>query len=194
MMAASKINFHDLVSIGVKQIREYSIVNYDYIKELCARPYPGYPDGCPNRFKCRTLGIRPFEEIKQRGKFDEYYLIYARFDFKTYKELRRDQHPDWSDKQLGNSRHWQAAVKKKITTMIENATIPSTDYVLGCGSGLKLKHQQIVGSMENACINVFSTMRKNGIKDMEVRPENVIYLVCLLCRNTRKNNLEKWIK
>ncbi len=52
--------------------------------------------------------------------------------------------------------------------------------MLGCGSGLNLSFQDVVASMESVGINVFSTMKKNGIK-LEVHPKNKIRLCNLLC-------------
>jgi len=174
-----KMNFKELVEISCKEIKEDTIISYPEIKDLCYRPYPNHKKGCPNDEKCKFLNVPDFETIKKYGKYNRYYLIYAKFDFKKYKELRKEKHPDWTEEQLGNIWHWQKSVKKLLSEHINNLNLSKKDYILGCGYGFKSKHQERIGSMENSCINVFSTMKLNGTK-MEIKPRSKIYLCCLI--------------
>ena len=121
-----------------------------------------------------------FEIILKYGEYKFFYLIYAKFDFKQYKELRKEEHSNWSENQVKCVLYWQNSVKKLLSEFINMLTLTKQDYILGCGYGLKIKFRKYVGSMENSCINVFSTCKLNGIK-LEIRPKNIIYLVCLLC-------------
>ena len=174
------INFKELVQIKWKEIREDTIIYYPEIEDLCYRPYPNHPKGCPNIDKCERLNIPNFEIIIEYGEYKFFYLIYAKFDFKQYKELRKEEHSNWSENQVKCVLYWQNSVKKLLSEFINMLTLTKQDYILGCGYGLKIKFRKYVGSMENSCINVFSTCKLNGIK-LEIRPKNIIYLVCLLC-------------
>lgn len=174
------MNIKDLVKIQIKEIKEDTIIWYPEIKDLCSRKYPNHLNGCPNIEKCESLNIPDFGIIQECAKFKCFYLVYAKFNFKQYKELRKIKHPTWSEKQLGNLYHWQNSIRAMIKKYINNLHLNGDHYVFGCGSGFKLNHQDRVGSMENSCINVFSTMRLNGIK-LEINPKNWIYLVNLIC-------------
>jgi len=174
------MHFNRLVNIQIKEIKEKTIIHYPEVEDLCYREYSNHKNGCPNKHKCDWLNIPSFDILLDCGKFNHFYLVYAEFDFKIYLELRKKEHPKWSKQQLKNPLYWQNSVKKLLSRYIDNLSLIKTDYVLGCGSGLKLKQQKRVGSMENSCINVFSTCRLNDIK-LEIHPKNKIYLVCLLC-------------
>ena len=175
------IDFKKLVKIKWKEIREKTIISYPEIEDLCYRSYPNHKKGCPNIDKCYHLNIPNFEIISEYGKYNHFYLIYAKFDFKQYKKLRKKEHSNWSEKQVKCVLYWQKSVKKLLSEFINLLILTKqNNYILGCGSGLNINFQKRVGSMENSNINVFSTCKLNNIK-LEINPENVIYLVCLLC-------------
>lgn len=182
------MNIKELVEIHHKEIEEKTIISYPEVKDLCSRPYYNHPKGCPNIGKCEQLDVPIFNNLMKQTIYRYYfYLVYVKFDFKRYIELRKQEHQGWSDKQVKCVLYWQNSVKSLLVKYINNLDLDRS-YILGCGSGMKLDYQKRVGSMENACINVFSTMRLNGIK-MEVKPKNVIYLVCLIMsRNNIKFN------
>lgn len=174
------MDFKELVKIQVKGIEKETIIHYPEVRDLCYREYSGHKNGCPNRSKCDFLNVPSFDIIAEYGSFDYFYLIYAEFDFKKYLEIMKEIHPQWTERQLRNVLYWQSSIKRMLSNFINNLDLASWDYVLGCGSGLKIKNQKRVGSMENSYINVFSTCKLNGIK-LEIHPRNKIYLVCLLC-------------
>ncbi|MFX1479986.1 MAG: hypothetical protein ACFFCI_17850 [Promethearchaeota archaeon] len=173
------MNFSELVEIHHKEIEEKTIIWYPEIEDLCYRPYPDHPKGCPNIEKCAHMNIPNFGVLTSHLEYDYYfYLVYAKFDFKRYKESRKEEHLNWTERQVECLLYWQNSVKSLLSKYLDSIDLKGA-YVLGCGSGMKLEHQDRVGSMENSCINVFSTMKLNGIK-MEVKPKKVIYLVCLV--------------
>jgi len=186
------MDFKELVSINWKEIKEETIIHYDEVLELCKRPYPNHPKGCPNQEKCRSLAIPSFKEFKEKNKNYFYYLVHAYFDFGSYKQIRKREHPDWTEQQVKCVLYWQGSVKKHLADYIENIRKGNPPfYVYGCGSGLKLFFQKIVGSMEAARINVFSTLKLNRIP-FELNPENNVILCCLLCsRVPLKFDIEK---
>ncbi len=175
----------ELVQINWKEIKEDTIIHYPEIKDLCYRSYPNHSKGCPNIDKCYHLNIPNFEILLEYGKFNHFYLVYAKFDFKKYKELRKSEHPNWTENQVKCVLYWQNSVKKQLIDYINVINfINKKAYILGCGSGMKFKklpnYQKRVASMEHVCINVFSTMKLNGIK-LEIIPKKIIYLICLIC-------------
>jgi hypothetical protein len=150
----------------------------------CGKAYEGYPKGCPNYDPNRIKNnFCPQNAPYLEGKlsYNHYYLLLSKFEFGGFKDLRRPLHPNWSEKQLGNPRHWQNQIKCLIRDAL---LLYKFDYLLSCGSGVNQSY-----SMEGVGINVFATMRKIGIQ-LEVSPVNKIILVCLLCSNNR--NIEKY--
>ncbi|MGV9200308.1 MAG: hypothetical protein ACOC4M_15995 [Promethearchaeia archaeon] len=165
----------------MKKIDPKTIITTPQTLGFCKRSYPDHPNGCPNIEKCWDLNLPFFKD-----KWREYRLLYADFDFKSYKEWRKNQHPSWSDRQVACCLYWQNSVKSLLTQEIEELYITEGPfYVYGCGSGLKLSFQDSVGSMELTGINVFSTMKLNGI-DFEISPENKVILCTLLCFNGKQ--------
>lgn len=176
------MKIENLINIQWKKIDPSTIICYEEILELCQRPYPGHPYGCPNVKKCRGMDIPLFNKLNMDYGFEHFYLVYAVFDFKAYKQLRRAEHPDWTDRQVACVLYWQHSVKKRLKDFIEKTRTHNTTsiYVLACGSGMNLSFQANVGSMELASINVFSTLKLNNIY-FEMRPESKIILCNLLC-------------
>ena len=193
------MDFEKLSILNHKQIKEETIIHYPEIEDFCWYPYPNHPEGCPNRIKCQMLNVPNFDVILDWGNYSYFYLVYLEFDFKKYKELRKIEKPSFfnTEKRLKCVLYWQGSLKKIIKGYLEwLKTGNSLFYVLGCGSGLNLSFQDRVASMESVCINVFSTLKLNGIK-FEIKPKNKIVLCNLLCSKEKisfkKKTLEKWI-
>ena len=175
-----------MVQIKIKKIKENTIIYYPEIEDLCYRQYPNHPKGCPNKAKCDHLNIPNFETILEYGEYKHFYLIYAKFEYfkywllRLFEAIKTHTIDYWTSSRLECLLYYQNSVKKLLSDYINCLPLTSLNYVLGCGYGLKIKSQKYVGSMENSCINVFSTCKLNGIK-LEIRPKNKIHLVCLLC-------------
>lgn len=136
----------------------------------CRLPYPNYPNGCPSygskhcppNTECIRKYLKDHDSLK---------LIYIIFDFKKYKELRRIEHPQWSEKQLGNSRHWQKALQKMLKDYILSK---HPDIFYATGSGFEDKC-----SIEGGGVNVFKTLENNGftiVRDTEKPPKKGEYI------------------
>lgn len=167
------MNIKRLVQIKWREVEEKTIIHYPEIGDLCYRPYPNHPNGCPNIEKCNNVNVPDFQTIKEWAKFKHYYVSYCIFDRRGYR------------KQIGkndNMRWWQKSLKSLLRKEIERIYKINGDvfYVLGCGSGFKLSFQKSMSSMEHACINVFSTMKLNGVK-LDLNPRNRVVLCNLLC-------------
>lgn len=166
----------------------------------CQRPYIRHPKGCPNYGKNELCPgddkeIPKFEDMKDGYQF--FYLLYAKFDFKTYLELMKKKFPDWSENKRKTNIYYQKSIQKLLKDKIKELMIKNPPFfIIFCGSGLKdakiNRRQQKVYSMEAMGINVFSTCKWNKIK-LERKPEKIIRLCCLLCSNYKIMN-EKWIQ
>jgi hypothetical protein len=97
-------------------------------------------------------------------------------------------------------RWWNGSFKSLLKKKIEKICLNNKNFflVFGCGSKFKLTFQEEVGSMELCCINVFSTMKLNGVK-LDINPINKVIFVNLLCSkkeinfNKKRMNLDKFM-
>lgn len=179
------VDFKNLTKIHWKEIEENTIICYPEVGDFCYYPYPDHPNGCPNKDKCDHLNIPDFNTIQECANFKYFYLVYAEVDFKKYKELRELENPDFfnTPRKIANLLYWQKSVKSLLIRSLEDIKRQNNNYyiyVFGCGYRMKLSFQDRVGSMENSCINVFSTMKLNDIK-FEVKPKDKVILCCLIC-------------
>ena len=164
-----------LVEIKHKKIKVETIIHYLEIGDLCGRPYQGHPNGCPSLDKCKAHDIPPFEDV-----YDHYYLVYGKFNREGYRK-----HIGKND----NTRWWQATLKNLLRDYIKELYKNNDSfYVYTSGSGTKFIFQ-FAGSMEWSHINVFSTMKLNGVK-LDLKPRNKVIFCNLLCSKTeiRFNN------
>jgi hypothetical protein len=171
------INFEKLVVVREKRIDPSTLLFTEKTRKWCRLPYPGHRDGCPNHCQaCNTPSVEWERRIK--SKHDEFVIVMADFDFQRYKDKRRFEHPAWSERQLGNSRHWQKSIKA-ILVMYIHSRYPYYDF-LGAGSGIDGKP-----SMEAAGINVFGTLARNKIP-FEKKPVNKVLMVALVMKKKGK--------
>jgi hypothetical protein len=172
MGAGIKMDFKSLVVVAEKTIPRETIVFTPKTRAWCTLPYKGHKNGCPNYGKNDTCPPKtPYRDdvLKKYGVFT---LVYAAFDYATYKEIRGRCHPGWTEAQVKNVLYWQNSVKKIIKEYI--ARRGGYDDLFGAGSGFWGKP-----SMEAAGIYVFGTLKNNGIP-FEVKPVNKVIMVSLL--------------
>lgn len=205
----------DFVNIYVKQVYPNSIIFTRKTWGWCRMPYQDHPRGCPNFGKNPNCppNSKYMEDIKLN--FSYFYLIYADFDFRKYKDDRKDklvqkykeklQNGEWNEleyqkkistlteRSIGNLLYWQKPVKnllKKKVSEIENKKF----HILGCGSGF----WDNIYSMESAGIDVYSTLRNNSIF-FEENPINHVVLVSLIYLNEKirfrkMNSIDHFLK
>lgn len=167
------MNIKQLVKITCKEIKPETIIFTEKTRLWCNLPYNGH-NGCPNFGKNPQCPPNaPY--LDQIPKlFSHYYLIYAQFDFKTYKEQMRSLYPDWSEKQLACLLYWQKPLKNLLTDYLH--TIANSDKTIyGAGSGSNGCY-----AMESIGIHVFKTLDLNQIH-YEIKPVNSIIMVNLVC-------------
>jgi hypothetical protein len=175
-----KIDFKELVKIKHKKTSLDKIIFYPEVLKFCSIPYKNNNEGCPNQEICKEAPY--FEELED---YNHYYLIYAKFDFKKYKFLRKTQNPTFfnSEGRLTCCLYWQNSVKRVIKDYFINLWNKGNRfYLLGSGSVYSLPFQEKIFSMEAAGINVFSTLKLNQI-GFELKIKNTITLCNLLCSN-----------
>lgn len=70
------------------------------VRALCCHPYPGHPRGCPNynRKPGCPPGAPMFDDRMDLGR--PVYAIINEFDLAAHMERMRQDHPDWSERQL----------------------------------------------------------------------------------------------
>jgi predicted metal-binding protein len=187
------------INLHVKEIKKNTIHFTEKTRMWCSLPYTTHRHGCPNFNKVEECPNK-FPYIENFIKtFNKFILVYVVFEFKEYKKMMKLIHPDWSERQLGNSLWWQGHVKKIIRMRIEEIykkNDPKKMYLLHVGSGLKkknsiiTKHQKLVPSMEGAGVHVFKTLKNNNIYH-EIKPITVATEVALICiRNGVENSFK----
>ena len=188
------MDFEKITKIEYKEIELDTILYYPQVRDLCYYPYPNHPNGCINIEKCRESKVPYFKELVKKGRYAHFYLVYIIFDFKKYQEIRKRENPEFynSERRLRCLIYWQNSIKVLLKDYFEKLySVGNRFYVLGCGSGFFLSFQKEVASMENVCINVFSTLKLNNIS-FEIKPINEIKL-CNLLLSKREINFKKKI-
>jgi hypothetical protein len=80
------------------------------VRGLCTRPYHDHPKGCPNhgqRDTCPPAAPRFHDLYDPR----QVWACWTAYDLAGHRERQREAHPDWSERQLVNCRHWQGKVR-----------------------------------------------------------------------------------
>lgn len=169
-----EIDFDKLIVPGIKQIDRSTIVMNRCVRAWCCLPYSRHPKGCP-KFNVNPLcpPVAPYRgDITKR--YDEFFLIYVRFDMEQYIALRKTIHPDYSTAQLRNLIYWQKSVKKRLNDAITKSRIKYKE-VFTTGTGMNGNQ-----SMESAGVFVFATLQRNQIP-FERKADKFVTLVALTC-------------
>lgn len=185
MEALQSLEVHELVAqltqIMERKITAETIIFTPKVQEWCKLPYKRgrkQYDQCPNYGKSKLCPPNyPFRgDIIQ--KYKNFQLIYAVLDFKTYREVRMQQHPEWSDEQCGNSRQWQPSLKKLLKEYIKEHYFvkgkPLFKELLGAGSGF-----WHYASCEAAGCYVYRMLELNNIL-FDRKAQEMIIMVSLL--------------
>lgn len=164
------------ITVTMKKIKPETVIFDKNVRDWCKIPYAGHPNGCPNYGKKSTCPPKSkyMEKIKSKYKF--FYLIYVTFDFKNYKEYRKDNFGDKepTERQEKCLIYWQNSTNKALRDFVR-PMLRSDRLLLSCGSGLFNSQ-----SMESAGIFVFRTFQLNNIY-YEKRPNDTVVISVLLC-------------
>jgi hypothetical protein len=145
--------------IQVKPVIDYSVRN------LCFKPYPRHPKGCPNFGKRDTCPPKALYYDKVYDLTKHVYAIYNVFDFKEHVDKMKSKHPLWSENQLRCVLYWQGSARKSLKNKILEFLKENREY-------------QVETCPEAMGVNVTETMKNVGII-LEWFPENVAYQVAL---------------
>lgn len=117
----------------------------------CQIPYHGHPKGCPNYPKC----IKDRPDFRNIAMNYTWFAVMEVFDLKAHAESAKIKHPQWTERQCRNPRHWQGGVRKRLR---EKALTLNGDILL---------------DIPEACgVEVFETMKLHGI-EIEKHPQIV---------------------
>lgn len=99
---------------AVVQIKVIPVIDAA-VRQLCCKPYPNHPKGCPNH------GCRPTCPPEARLWFDVVcrvdfatWLFWTRFDIAAHRERMKLKHPQWSRRQLDCCLYWQNTARKPL--------------------------------------------------------------------------------
>jgi predicted metal-binding protein len=135
------------------------------IERLCCKPYPGRSRGCPNYNKKEGCPPNLCELEKMFDFNKDLFLIYYEFNIGKHARNMKKRHPDWTEKQCYNSRHWQGTARNLRDEEIK-----------------KYKEEKEINYLTNSPeaygVNVNLLMKKVGI-NLEWPPRKITRLVSL---------------
>lgn len=133
----------------------------------CRAPYPNHPNGCPN------WGIKkgcPPNVPCFLKEFNQKVLVCAvGIDFAHYLQIRRDIHPNWTERALRNPRHWQGHLRMLLRK----------DLLALKDEERNNKNKIVITNPEAMGINIFETCKQVGLI-LERTPLEKMYQVAFL--------------
>jgi hypothetical protein len=137
--------------------------------ELCRRPYPGHPRGCPNLGKKQGCPKVPLlGEVLDGEKL--LWAAWNCFLFGEHVARLREKHPKWSKRQLECCLYWQGTARKQLEMVLEIALMKFPAPV---------KDTLVLRCPEAHGVDVTTTMLSLGVK-LEWPPVTVAYQVALI--------------
>jgi len=132
----------------------------------CLDPHPRHPKGCPNWGKNDDCppNVRFFPNVYSK----EVHIAAVRFNFADYLALRRQVHPNWTERALRNPLYWQGHVRHELNQFL-------FEYL----SNHPEINGEIVANPEAMGVNVFETCASAGIV-LEQIPQNYVYKIALI--------------
>ncbi len=158
-------------------VAEVTPVLDESVRDLCCRPYPGHPKGCPNWGKRDTCP--PAAPLLQDilTLVEPVFAVWNRFDLAAHVARMRERHPGWSDRQLYCCLCWQGTARKQL-----RAKIKCFLHEQNLANALDLKYHVdllVVGCPEACGVNVTATLASIGIT-LEWPPRVWAYQVVLV--------------
>ena len=120
------------------------------VRELCRRPYPLHPRGCPNFGKVARCPpkARLFGDVYDLAR--PCYAVFSAFDLGAHVERTRVVHPRWSDRQLRNCLYGQGTARKLLRKEVDGFSRKKPGY-------------DVTECPEAMGVNVTETMRRAGL-------------------------------
>lgn len=144
------------------------VIDYS-VRELCFRPYPNHPKGCPNYGKrpfCppRCPHIQDYYDISQGFR-----VVWIDFDFAAHRRNMLRKHPTWSQRQIDCCLYWQGTANKMLREAVQDMEY----YLQGRGNWKTTYCPEAMG------VNVTATMKSIGI-DLEWPPQKIVRKVAII--------------
>ena len=138
------------------------------MRDLCAKPYPNHPKGCPNYGK-RDLCPPKCPSLRDTLNLCKpVYAAYAAFNLGQHVENMYKRHPKWTYRQAACCLYWQGSVRSKLKMYAEDQKRLHPGTI-------------IVSCPEGAGVNVTETMSNAGVK-LEWPPKNITRMIYFLGR------------
>ena len=147
------------------------------VRELCGRPYPNHPKGCPNHHKramCppRCLFLEDYYDISKG-----FYVIWIEFNIGAHIRRMAERHPNWSQRQKECCLYWQGTANKML-----REEILKTELILPKGNWKTSYCPEAMG------VNVTATMKNLGVI-LEWPPQEIVRKVAII--GIRKKKIKK---
>lgn len=145
-------------------------ITIDYsVRELCGRPYPNHPKGCPN-FRIRPLCPPrcPFlEDVYDLSQ--GFWVMWIDFNFAAHRCKMKKWHPNWSQRQIDCCLYWQGTTNKML-----REAVADVEYSLKDAGRYKTSY-----CPEAMGVNVTATMKSLGVI-LEWPPKNIVRKVAII--------------
>lgn len=146
-----KLNIYEIPK-DICLIHNVPLVLHDMrtVNYLCTKEYPKHKKGCPN-FN-RKQGCPPnILHISQQYDLESINMLLVRFPFLYYTDLKQQDHPDWSLRELSNQRHWQNHLKGTLNKYWKNIKKEYPEY-------------KLIRNPEGQGVNVEETLKELNIE------------------------------
>ena len=140
------------------------------VREVCRKPYPNHPRGCPNHGKRATCPPQAPAISDVLDSYKPVWAIWNVFDLAAHIEKMRARHPAWSPLQLVCCLYWQRTARKAL-----RAEIDMFVFERQAAGGGPLR---IIACPEACGVNVTATMARIGER-LEWPPKTITYQVAL---------------
>lgn len=137
------------------------------MRNLCRRPYPGHPKGCPNWGRRETCPPKAPLLWNIISRSTPVWVVWNVFPFGEHVDAMHATHPDWSPRQLRCCLYWQGKARKQLREQV--AAFRRKVTLLKC---------RILYVPEASGVDVTSTMALIG-EFLEWPPETKTYQVAL---------------
>jgi predicted metal-binding protein len=136
------------------------------VRALCALPYPGHENGCPNY---GTRDICPPNAPFFNEWFDlkrPVYAVYITFDLAAHVQKLRASHPHWTEKQVQDWNLWHVEARDALRASITEFLADHPDYT-------------VVKCPEAMGVNITETVKAAGIQLEWQQPIKTIHRIAL---------------
>lgn len=144
------------------------------VRDLCRKPYPGHPRGCPNygkRGNCPPQALL-LNEVVDLSK--TIWVVWVEFNLEWQRNRMRWKHPKWSIRQAECCLYWQAGVRAELCREIIREQI-----ALARATGIKASKLIGIEVPEAMGVNVTETMKSIGV-ELQWPPDKIVRKVGLI--------------